>query len=271
VASGTPLATAGARRRRLRVARQAGAVEDGGMVAEGAARPSIVLLARALVVAATAGLVTGVVIGGLGGRLAMLVLRLTSPTRLHGAATDDGFTIGIVSSATFFLLLFTAILGLTGGVVYLVIRGWIPPRARSLVFGALSGVVGGALVVRPNGIDFTMLRPLPLALAMFVALPAAYGVAVSALIERWLPRSKEQPSRAWLAGVVPVILPVALIGLRGGFIFLAVPLVVAVALFRPAATRLMGAPITVWLGRIGLLAVAAGYAIALGYDIAEVL
>ena len=243
------------------------------MAVEGSATGRQVVLrrARALVVAAMAGLLAGVVIGGLGGRLAMLILRLTSSPGLHGAETDDGFTIGIVSSATFFLLVFTAIFGLIGGVVYVVVRTWIPPGARSLVFGALSGVVGGALVIRPGGIDFTLLRPLALALGMFVALPAVYGVAVSVFVERWLPSSKEQPSLAWLAGLVPAILPIALIGLRGGFLFLAVSIVFTFALFRPGATRLVTAPTVVRLGRVGLVAVGAGYALALGRDIVEVL
>jgi hypothetical protein len=45
----------------------------------------------------SAGFLAGVLIGGVGGRLAMLALRLTSGPSLHGVSTDDGFTIGRVS------------------------------------------------------------------------------------------------------------------------------------------------------------------------------
>lgn len=48
------------------------------------------------------GLVTGLLIGGVGGRLAMFVLRLTSSETLHGLETDDGFIVGSFTSDTFF-------------------------------------------------------------------------------------------------------------------------------------------------------------------------
>jgi hypothetical protein len=52
----------------------------------------------------SAGFLAGVLIGGVGGRLAMLALRLTSDPSLHGVSTDDGFTIGRLSLQTLFLL-----------------------------------------------------------------------------------------------------------------------------------------------------------------------
>ena len=59
----------------------------------------------------SAGFLAGVLIGGVGGRLAMLALRLTSDPSLNGVSTDDGFTIGRVSLQTLFLLGVTAGLG----------------------------------------------------------------------------------------------------------------------------------------------------------------
>ena len=63
----------------------------------------------------SAGFVSGVLIGGVGGRLAMLLLRVTSDPSLHGLQTDDGFRIGRVSAETLFLLGVTAGLGMAGG------------------------------------------------------------------------------------------------------------------------------------------------------------
>ena len=40
----------------------------------------------------------GLLVGGVGGRVAMLLLRLTSDPRLRGLETDDGFTIGVSRS-----------------------------------------------------------------------------------------------------------------------------------------------------------------------------
>jgi hypothetical protein len=76
----------------------------------------------------SAGSLAGVLIGGAGGRLAMLALRLTSDPSLSGVSTDDGFTIGRVSLQTLFLLGVTAGLGMAGGLFYLVVRRWIPSR-----------------------------------------------------------------------------------------------------------------------------------------------
>ena len=53
---------------------------------------------RRLAVSTSAGAVAGLAIGGVGGRLAMLLLRLTSDPSLRGLPTDDDFTIGVISS-----------------------------------------------------------------------------------------------------------------------------------------------------------------------------
>jgi hypothetical protein len=71
------------------------------------------VLARISVTCAI-GALTGAVIGGVGGRLAMFVLRLMSDPSLHGRETDDGFTIGVISGATLFLVGLTAFLGVAG-------------------------------------------------------------------------------------------------------------------------------------------------------------
>src|SRR5881628_2063249 len=108
-------------------------------------KESLSATARPVAAAAVAGFFTGAVIGGIGGRLAMFVLRLTSDPALRGLKTDDEFTIGIFSRDTLFLLLATAFLGVVGGLVYLVVRLWLPERARPWLFGGLAGIVGGAL------------------------------------------------------------------------------------------------------------------------------
>jgi hypothetical protein len=145
----------------------------------------------------------------------MFILRLTSDPALRGLNTDDDFTIGIFSGATVFLVIITTVLGIIGALVYLVVRGWLPERGRPWLFGALTGIVGGATVIRPGGIDFTFLEPLGLAVAMFVVLPTAYGVATSLLAERFLADdSVFGRSRAWISGLV-LLLPLGLFGVAG--------------------------------------------------------
>lgn len=118
----------------------------------------------------SSGFVAGLMIGGVGGRIAMFVLRLTSDPALRGVKTDDGFTIGVFSSETLFLLGVTAGLGILGGLFYLIVRGWIPDRWRVVVMTVYVGLVGSAGLISPGGFDFGALSPLPLAVAMFIAI-----------------------------------------------------------------------------------------------------
>ncbi|MGH2529491.1 MAG: hypothetical protein ACRDH0_09205 [Actinomycetota bacterium] len=227
--------------------------------------------ARPLAAAVTAGFIAGLAIGGVGGRLAMFVLRLTSDPALRGLKTDDDFTIGIFSGATLFLVFLTAIAGAVGGLVYLAVRAWLPERARPWLFATLTGVVGGALVIRPDGIDFTLLEPLWLAVVMFVALPASYGVAVSLLAERFLAsHSAFTGPWAWVAGLV-LLLPLGLFGPAG----VAVLAVIVAALFLSRSAPQMGWLWTsgpfAWIGRAVLAAVAVVGAASLVRDVTEIL
>lgn len=236
-----------------------------------ALRNDLTAAVRLVGAAAVTGFLTGAVIGGIGGRLAMFVLRLTSDPALRGLKTDDDFTIGIFSGATMFLLLVTAFLGVVGGLVYLAIRSWLPARARPWLFGMLTGIVGGAVVIRPGGIDFTLLEPLGLAVAMFVVLPAAYGVATSLLAERFLADdSAFARSRLWIAGLV-LLLPLGLFGLRG--LALLALILAAVLLGRavPAIGSLWNSPPVAWIGRIGLGAIAIVWSTELVRDAVEIL
>src|SRR5262245_33209394 len=77
-----------------------------------------------LVLAGTAaGAVAGLLVGGVGGRLAMLLLRVTSPDSVVGLTSDDGFEIGVVSTQTFSLLFATTVLGGLAGAGYAGLRG----------------------------------------------------------------------------------------------------------------------------------------------------
>jgi len=48
-----------------------------------------------VLVGAASGAIAGALVGGIGGRLAMLLLRLTSPDAVTGMISDDGFEIGV--------------------------------------------------------------------------------------------------------------------------------------------------------------------------------
>ncbi|MSQ41560.1 MAG: hypothetical protein EXR65_00755 [Dehalococcoidia bacterium] len=223
-------------------------------------------LSRGLV----AGLICGLVIGGVGGRLAMFALRLTSGGALRGVETDDGFIIGSFTGATLFLVIVTGFLGAAGGLAYLGVCEWVPPRWRAAVYALLGATLGGAAVIRPEGVDFTELEPLRLAVAFFVILPAAYGAAVSLLAER-LVRAPRAPGAL---RIVLLVLPFGLLATGGGPFGLAA---LALGMGASAANRAGGvarawrsAPAT-WAGRAGLLGVFGLSGVALLRDVGAVL
>lgn len=215
------------------------------------------------------GFVAGVLIGGVGGRLAMLALRLTSDPVLRGVPTDDGFTIGRVSAETLFLLGVTAGLGMAGGLFYLVVRRWIPPTWRIPLMTVFFALVGGAGVIGPSDVDFTLLSPLSLAVALFVAIPAAYGAAMPWMVERLLREDSilRRGRWAWIVGVAPLVFAnvvgLAILLLSFGLLALA-----------RSAPRLVDAwrsQLATWLGRAALVAMALASGVGLLRDGIDIL
>lgn len=161
---------------------------------------------RVLIVA---GIATGVIVVGIGSRLAMLLLRVTSPERVNGLQSDDDFTIGKVTLAgTYNLMLLGALVGLIGFAVYRLVRPWLvgPQWFRRLTMALASGAVAGSMLVHADGIDFTVLKPTWLAIGLFVALPALFAVAIGVTVdsvsrpESWTARGRWR----WLLPIVVV-------------------------------------------------------------------
>jgi hypothetical protein len=172
-----------------------------------------------VLVGAAAGAIAGLLIGGIGGRLAMLLLRLTSPDFVIGVRSDDGFEIGVLTTDTLGLIAGMTMFGGLNGVAYAAVRGWIPSRLRLPLWTAVSATVVGAGVVHEDGVDFTLLEPVALSIALFVALPAVAAVLVVFLVERWADRDPFTDRRlsvvvvvAAAAGTFALILA-ALVGL----------------------------------------------------------
>ena len=217
----------------------------------------------------SSGFVSGLLIGGVGGRVAMFVLRLTSDPALRGAKTDDGFTIGVFSSETLFLLGVTAGLGILGGLFYLIVRGWIPDRWRVVVMTVYVGLVGGAGLVSPDGIDFKALSPLSLAVAMFVAIAVAYGAAMPWLAELLLREGSVMRRRpwAWIVG----LLPLALANVVGVLVLVLALLVLLVRRSSPITIAAWCSPIATWIGRTMLFVTAVMSGAKLVRDSSEIL
>jgi hypothetical protein len=224
-------------------------------------------LARVIVVS---GIAVGAIVGGLGSRIAMLILRLTSPGTVDGIESDHGFTIGQVTlGGTYNLILVGSAVGVIGAAAYVAVRPWLvgPAWLRRTAVGATAGALVGSMLIEPDGVDFTLLQPLWLAVALFVALSAAVGVALAVAVDHvssadsWTARGRAR----WAA---PLVLC--------AFVFPAVaviaPLLLIVAALLPVA-RAMRRPLS--RSPVGRMAVRAGFAtipvlglIALSQDLA---
>ncbi len=139
---------------------------------------------RVLIVA---GMTVGVLVAGFGSRLAMLLLRLTSPDSVQGVTSDDGFTIGrITLGGTYNLLLLGAAVGVIGAAAYRVVAPRLigPSWFRRLTTGLASAAVVGSMLVHADGVDFTLLGPTWLAIGLFVALPGLFGVLIGPAVDR---------------------------------------------------------------------------------------
>jgi hypothetical protein len=179
------------------------------------------MVAERLRVLVVAGIGVGVLVGGVGSRLAMLLLRVTSHDNVRGITSDDGFTIGTFTlSGTYNLLLLGALVGIIGAAAYRAVAPWLigPRWFRDLTVGAASGAVVGSMLVHADGVDFTLLQPTWLAIGLFVALPALFAVAMAHAVEAvsapgsWTAVGR----RRWVLPVVlvlvfPLTIPVVLL------------------------------------------------------------
>ena len=140
-----------------------------------------------VLVGAASGAIAGALVGGVGGRLAMLLLRLTSPDDVIGMISDDGFEIGVFSFDTAQLVLAMAMLGgdqrralrcasqaLSRGSYGCRSGRSSPPRSAARASSTTTGSTS------------RFLEPAALAIALFVLLPGAAAAVVVLLVERWM-------------------------------------------------------------------------------------
>jgi hypothetical protein len=140
----------------------------------------------------------------------MLLLRVTSPDRVRGVISDDGFTIGqFTVGGTYSLLVLGAGVGIIGAGAYQMVAPWLigPTWFRRLTTGLASAAVVGSMLVHADGVDFTLLKPTWLAIGLFVALPGLFGIFIGSAVDAvGKPNSwTAQGRRRWL-------LPITLVG-----------------------------------------------------------
>ncbi len=134
-----------------------------------------------------AGGAAGVMVGGIGSRVAMRIAALTAGDVAQGLSTEAGATIGrITFEGTAFLVVAVGIgSALVGTAFYLATLPWLPRRRtpRALAFGCLELVIFGTVLLDPGNTDFTILgRPL-LDVLVLGSLFVLHGVALVMLVE----------------------------------------------------------------------------------------
>ena len=218
-------------------------------------RQSADRIVRRLAAATVAGAVLGLLVGGVGGRLAMLLLAALNP-EAAGVTSDDGFIMGrFTFSGTLSLLVVGTVIGILGGGIYFVLRGLLigPRWFKILSISGAAAVVVGSLLVHVDGVDFTLLHPTWLAIALFVTIPGVYAALLTMLTERWLtPGGRLMRTPRW-AILVSLLLWVPLLPI---FVVLAVIWAIGEYLRQFTAVReLLAHPLIPWTARLALTAI----------------
>jgi hypothetical protein len=230
---------------------------------------------RSVAIAVSAGATAGVLVGGLGSRLAMRIMAATSGDQAQGAITEADQVVGrITVGGTLGLVIFVGIgFGSLAALLYLLVRRWLPWPAwlSGLLFGVLLlAVFGRDDPVDPDNPDFTILSPKWLAVVLFTLLLPLYGLVLGSLVARL------EAAYPQLSARPKVLVAYAPLVLFAPFFPVVVPLA-AIALIAVGAQRLR--PLArAWrsgvVDRIGHVALAVIGAVGLGFfaaGLAEIL
>ena len=247
------------------------------------ARPGFDVL-REMARGGLAGLVVGVVVGGIGGRLLMRVAALLEP-KATSLRTENGNVIGAITfDGTLALLLFGGLfVGVIIGALWVVIRPWLPrrPLVRALVAIPICVAMGTTLLIQDSNSDFLILRRNLVVVGALVGLVALVGpsmVVAESVLDRVLPTVRRRG---------PALIAYALIDMVGAFFVLALlvplyllgPLVVAGIAFVVAgigsvvhwAGRVRGTTDAPWLAPVARGAIAIGTLAGLAIALPEIL
>jgi hypothetical protein len=183
---------------------------------------------RSVAVGTLAGALAGLATG-FGSRLAMRIAGFTA--RAAGGVTEAGFTVGeITIFGTISLCLFSAFLGIWGGLAYNALPPWPRPksaRVRGSGVGALFLVMFGPLVIESVNPDFRLIGFPVLNVVTFASLFMLFGAFVIPLADRFHIALSKDTRRTTIARVT-----LGAIGLLSllpmGFLFARAPA------FRPA-------------------------------------
>jgi len=212
---------------------------------------SLRALGRHLAIASLAGVVSGFLVAGILGRLAMRVAGFLSRPELVGVSTSNGNRVGeITLGGTLAIAIFVGIgFGAVGAVTYAAAEPWLRGRRwRGLIFGGAILLALGFLVIEPANFDFERFGPAALNIAMFAALYIAFGAAIAwlfdalrALVARRGAAATAVEIAAWLVMLGVVALFVLALFSGGGADTILTTIV-------PIAIGVLVPPVVLWRG-----------------------
>lgn len=234
-------------------------------------RTSAEQAARRLAASTAVGTVLGLLVGGVGGRVAMMLLARLNP-EATGATSDDGFRMGqFTVPDTLRLLLLGAVFGVVGAGVYAVVRGLLlgPRWFQILSVAGGPAVVVGAQIVHTDGVDFQLLDPGWLAIGLFLAIPGTYAALLTLFAEGRLDENGWFMRAPLPMALVPLLVWIPVLPLLG---VLALLWASSEALRRSSSgVRPLTHPAMPWAARLGLAAIFGLSLVDLGKDAAELI
>ena len=174
-------------------------------------------LARNIALSGIAGLFTGILVGGIGGRLFMRLAGAAAPLLAQGRRTEAGFTVGEVTfGGSLGLVLFIGIFtGIVGAIFFVVFSPWLSwaLQWRGVMFGVVLFAIGSATsdIMNPDNIDFAILENPVLLVVAILLLFVIFGVVMDGtfrFLEKRMPRVEGRSA----AITAPYIL-ISLVGL----------------------------------------------------------
>ncbi len=200
-----------------------------------------------------AGLVAGVLVAGVGGRIVMRLAAFLVPAA-DGAITENGNVVGTITfGGSLALVLFIGLFfGIVAGSLWVVIQSWLPATAlrRTVAAVPVAVALGTVGLVDARNPDFGVLGHSPPVVASLVVLVALFA-PVLVLAERWLDGRLPRPGptdRAVVAGYTIVTMIGSLLT-----VFAVLPLYLGPRLMPVGiALAVVGlATLTSWWRRIG--------------------
>lgn len=235
---------------------------------------------RDIVRGGLAGLIVGVLVAGIGGRLVMRLAALLVPAA-DGAITENGNRIGdITLGGSLALVVFVGLFfGALAGSLWVTIRPWLPGSRglRILAATPLALALGTMGLIEPHNPDFRILGRDPLVVASLLGLVALVGPLL-VVVDDWLDGRLPRPrfdDRGTIGVYIAITAVGALLTVLGtvptylgsrAFPIGVALLATGIATLTWWGARMRGTEAAPWvrgLGRIGVAAVVtAGFAIS---------